>query len=69
MRGSPGRPRVIPNAPKQKRGTSLTFTPDELLELARYVGAGTVMLQVKPNVAGRIKGALKRLGILPPPGF
>lgn len=56
-------------APKQKRGTSLTFSIDELMELAKYIAAGTVLLQVKPSVTTRIKSALSRLGIQSPPGL
>jgi hypothetical protein len=54
-------------ATKQKKGTTLTFTADELMELAKYVAAGMVMLQTKPSVTTRIKSALSRLGLQTPP--
>ena len=54
---------------KQKRGTTITFTGEELLELAKFVSAGTVLLQVKPKVASRIKTGLSRLGLHVPAGL
>lgn len=54
---------------KQKRGTTLTFTVDELLELSRYVLAGMVLLQTKPSVTRRLKNAMSRLGLETPPGL
>lgn len=57
------------HAPKQKKGTTLTFTVEELMELAKYVAAGMVLLQVKPSVTTRIKSALSRLGLQPPAGL
>lgn len=53
-------------APKQKRGTTLTFSADELSALARYISAGMVLLQTNHPVTGRIKGALTRLGLPTP---
>lgn len=53
----------LPAAPKTKRGTVLTFTREELNELARYPGAGAALLQSRPRVSSRIQGALKRLGV------
>jgi hypothetical protein len=56
-------------AQKRKVGTTITFTPEELIELARYVAAGMVLLQVKPSVTTRIKSALSRLRLQSPPGL
>lgn len=55
--------------PKLKRGTTLTFTAEEVTELAKYVGAGMVLLQTKPSVTRHIKRALSRLGLPTPPGM
>jgi len=54
---------------KQKRGTTLTFTADELTALARYISAGMVLLQTSHPVLGRIRGGLTRLGLESPPGL
>lgn len=56
-------------AAKQKKGTTLTFSADELVALARYITAGMVLLQTNHPVTGRIKGALTRLGLPTPPGM
>lgn len=56
-------------APKQKRGTTLTFSADELSTLARYIAAGMVLLQTKHPVTSRIKGALTRIGLPHPNGL
>jgi hypothetical protein len=54
---------------KQKAGTTLTLRAEELLELAKYVAAGTVLFQRKTPVASRLKSALSRLGIQPTAGI
>ncbi len=54
---------------KQKVGTTLTFSVDELIALARYIAAGVVLLQTDHPVRGRIKGALTRLGLQTPKGL
>ncbi len=56
-------------ASKQKRGTTLTFSADELSALARYIAAGMVLLQTDHPVTGRIKGALTRIGLPTPKGL
>jgi hypothetical protein len=56
-------------APKQKRGTTLTFTAEEIEAIARYIVAGHVLLKTKHPVVGKIKGALTRLGLENPPGL
>ena len=55
-------------APKQKIGTTLTFSAEEMMALARYLAAGTLLLQTNHPVTGRIKGALTRLGLQSPKG-
>ena len=56
-------------ASKQKPGTTLTFSADELTALSRYIAAGVVLLQTNHPVIGRIKGALTRLGLQNPKGL
>ncbi len=56
-------------APKQKQGTTLTFTADELTALARYLAAGAVLLQTSHPVLGRVRGAVSRLGLPRPQGL
>lgn len=56
-------------AAKQKAGTTLTFSADEVDALARYIAAGMVLLRIQHSVVGRIKGALTRLGLQSPPGL
>lgn len=56
-------------APKQKPGTTLTFSAEELMSLVRYIDAGMVLLQTNHPVVARIKGALTRLGLKPPEGL
>lgn len=60
---------VKKRAPKQKRGTTLTFSADELITLARYVSFGKILLQRDDSVISRIKGALSRLGMSSPEGL
>lgn len=67
--GRPPLPGHRPRAVKQKVGTTLTFTHEELMELVKYVAAGMVLLQVKPAVTRRLKSALSRLGMQNPPGL
>ncbi len=55
--------------PKQKRGTTLTFSVEELTTLARYIVVAMTVLQTNHPVAGRIKGALTRLGLTSPRGL
>lgn len=57
------------HAPKQKLGTTLTFSAEELMGLARYIAAGMILLQTKHSVVARIKGALTRLGLQSPKGL
>lgn len=61
--------KVKKGAPKQKVGTTLTFSAEELMALARYVAAGMILLQTKHSVVARIKGALTRLGLQSPKGL
>ena len=56
-------------APKQKKGTTLTFSAEELSVLIRYIAAGTVLLQTTHPVIARIKGALTRIGLSTPKGI
>ena len=56
-------------APKQKVGTTLTFSVEEMMALARYIAAGLVLLQTGHPVIGRVKGALTRLGLQTPKGL
>lgn len=60
---------TLKRAPKLKRGTTLTFSADELTALARYIAAGNVLLQTSHPVLGRIKGALTRVGLPNPKGL
>lgn len=60
---------VKKRAPKQKVGTSLTFSAEELMVLARYIAAGNVLLQTNHHIISRIKGALTRLGLESPKGL
>lgn len=60
---------VKKRAPKQKKGTTLTFSAEELANLARYISAGTMLLQTDHPVVSRIKGALTRLGLSIPKGL
>lgn len=57
------------HAPKQKLGTTLTFSGEELMSLVRYIDAGMVLLQTNHPVIARIKGALTRLGLKSPKGL
>lgn len=56
-------------APKQKAGTTLTFSAEELMAIVRYIDAGMVLLQTNHPVIARIKGALTRLGLKSPRGL
>ena len=53
----------------RKRGNSITFTADEINVLAKYVAAGTLLLQTSHPVISRIKAALTRLGLPVPKGL
>lgn len=53
----------------RKKGTSITFTADEINALAKYVAAGTLLLQTSHPVISRIKAALTRLGLPIPKGL
>ncbi len=66
-----GRPRSTNRqyAPKQKRGTTMTFTAEELTALTQYVSAGMVLLRHSHPVVGRLKQGLTRLGLPHPPGL
>ncbi len=68
MRGRP-KESTVPKLPKQKRGTSLTFSTEELTVLGRFVAAGQVMLATDHPVLGRIKGARRRGGLPAPKGL
>lgn len=57
------------HAPHHTRGTTLTFHPDELVALVRYVSAGAVLLQTRHPVMSRLKGAMRRSGLVPPQGW
>lgn len=53
----------------RKRGTSITFTADEINNLAKYVAAGTLLLQTTHPVISRIKAAVTRLNLKVPQGL
>ena len=53
----------------QRAKTAITFTADDLTALARYVGAGVVLLQTGHPVIPKIKAALTRLGLPTPKGL
>lgn len=53
----------------RKKGTSITFTADEINALAKYVAAGTLLLQTSHPVISRIKAAITRLGLPIPKGL
>jgi len=53
----------------RKKGTTITFTAEELTALARYVAAGSVLLQTDHPVTARIKTGLTRLGLPRPKGL
>lgn len=51
--------------------TSISFSEEDLVTLARLIQAGQVMLQAeeRPPVVGRIKAAMTRLGVTIPYGL
>ena len=51
--------------------TSISFTDEDLMALARLIQAGQVILQdeQRPSVIGRIKAAMTRLGVAIPYGL
>ena len=55
------------NVPQERRAsrqvTSIAFTAQDLLALARLVGAGQVLLGTSHPVVSRLKAALSRLGL------
>lgn len=53
----------------RKQRTAVTFTADDLTALARYIGAGMVLLQTNHSVIPKIKAALSRLGLPTPKGL
>lgn len=61
------------NMPQERRAsgqaTSITFTTQNLLALARLVGAGQVLLGTTHPVVSRLKAALSRLGLSLPLGL
>lgn len=61
--------KIKKQAPKQKVGTTLTFSGEELMALARYIAAGILLLQTSHPVIGRVKGALTRKGLKSPKGL
>lgn len=56
---------------KRVERTSISFSEEDLLALARLIQAGQVMLQAEERAAvvGRIKAAMTRLGIAIPYGL
>ncbi len=52
---------------KQKRGTTMTFSADDLTTLVHLVNAGMVLIPLKHPVTARLKAALTRLGLTIPP--
>ncbi len=53
----------------KKIKTAVTFTAEDLTALARYIGAGVVLLQTDHPVIPKIKAALSRLGLATPKGL
>ena len=53
---------------KRVKRTSISFTEEDLVALARLIQAGQVVLQDthRPPVVGRIKAAVTRLGVAIP---
>lgn len=51
--------------------TAISFSSDDLVALARLIQAGQVLLRddQRPAVIARIKAAMTRLGVPPPPGL
>ncbi len=60
-----------PQSLKRVERTSISFTEEDLVALARLVQAGQVILQdtERPPVVARIKAAMTRLGITIPYGL
>lgn len=56
---------------KRVERTSISFSEEDLVALARLIQVGQVMLQAeeRPPVVGRIKAAMTRLGITIPYGL
>ncbi len=52
-----------PVTKSHSRTTSVTFTGEDLSDLARLIGAGKVMLQVSYPVVARLKAAMTRMGV------
>lgn len=67
----PGHLRISLNqvTPKQNKGTTLTFTSDELTELAHHLAAGDVLLQTKTRLLHRVMEAMARVDIKPSHDF
>ncbi len=56
-------------APRPQRTTTMSFTSDDLGNLARLVAHGRVLLQVNHPVVARLKAALTRMGVPVPQGL
>lgn len=53
-------------APVRKKSTSLTFTDDELTELAYHLAAGDVLLNTKTRLLPRVLESMARSDLKPP---
>lgn len=60
-----------PQTPTRPEHTSISFTSEDLIALARLIQAGQVLLQdeQRPPVVSRIKAAMTRLGVPIPSGL
>ncbi len=54
---------VTANKKSKARATTLTFSADDLSDLARLIGAGHVMMRMSFPIVGRIKAAMTRMGL------
>ena len=65
FRGRPRAGRRVPDSPR----TTISFGADDLVQLARLVAAGQVLLQSRPAVVSRLKAALTRMRLPVPQGL
>ncbi len=47
----------------KERSTTVTFSGDDLSDLARLIGAGQVMMRMNFPIIARIKAAMTRMGM------
>jgi hypothetical protein len=63
------RPQRKPRQSARPGTTSISFSRDELADLAHLLAVGQAVLQKKSPAIPRLKAALTRLGLTPPKGL